>query len=105
MANLLKRVERISISLPIASIIVGNQLFSRKILMRNYLDAGWVDKITGETIPSTIDSFVYTRHEPVGICGQIIPWFVDFLHCAIEKENFSRNYPVDILQLFANINR
>lgn len=20
------------------------------------------------------DYFVYTRHEPVGVCGQIIPW-------------------------------
>ncbi|CAF1047486.1 unnamed protein product [Adineta ricciae] len=36
--------------------------------------AGWVDKIVGETIPFSHDSFVYTRHEPVGICGQIIPW-------------------------------
>jgi acyl-CoA reductase-like NAD-dependent aldehyde dehydrogenase len=36
--------------------------------------AGWVDKITGETIPSAHDTFVYTRHEPVGVCGQIIPW-------------------------------
>ncbi|CAF1007534.1 unnamed protein product [Adineta steineri] len=36
--------------------------------------AGWVDKIVGETIPSGHDSFIYTRHEPIGICGQIIPW-------------------------------
>jgi aldehyde dehydrogenase (NAD+) len=40
------------------------------------IDAGWADKITGETIPAAQDSFVYTRHEPVGICGQIIPWLV-----------------------------
>ena len=38
------------------------------------IDAGWVDKITGETIPAGHNEFVYTRHEPVGICGQIIPW-------------------------------
>lgn len=36
--------------------------------------AGWVDKITGETIPGPSDSFIYTRHEPIGVCGQIIPW-------------------------------
>ncbi|CAF1267510.1 unnamed protein product [Rotaria sordida] len=36
--------------------------------------AGWTDKFTGETIPSTSDTFLYTRHEPVGVCGQIIPW-------------------------------
>jgi len=42
------------------------------------VDAGWTDKITGETIPSASDSFVYTRHEPIGICGQIIPWLASF---------------------------
>ena len=36
--------------------------------------AGWVDKIAGETIPGGHDQFIYTRHEPIGICGQIIPW-------------------------------
>jgi acyl-CoA reductase-like NAD-dependent aldehyde dehydrogenase len=43
-----------------------------------FQDAGWVDKITGETIPTANDSFVYTRHEPIGICGQIIPWLIYF---------------------------
>src|SRR3712207_2846872 len=37
--------------------------------------AGWPTKITGETLPvSTPNAFVYTRKEPVGVCGQIIPW-------------------------------
>lgn len=45
-----------------------------------FLDAGWVDKITGETIPAAHDSFVYTRHEPVGICGQIIPWLISIFN-------------------------
>ena len=36
--------------------------------------AGWADKIHGKTIPVNGDFFCYTRHEPVGICGQIIPW-------------------------------
>jgi acyl-CoA reductase-like NAD-dependent aldehyde dehydrogenase len=36
--------------------------------------AGWSDKVTGQTIPVDGDFFSYTRHEPVGICGQIIPW-------------------------------
>jgi aldehyde dehydrogenase (NAD+) len=42
-----------------------------------HLDAGWTDKITGETIPGPQDSFIYTRHEPIGVCGQIIPWSVE----------------------------
>nr|AVR59242.1 aldehyde dehydrogenase 1 [Platynereis dumerilii] len=36
--------------------------------------AGWADKICGKTIPVDGDFFCYTRHEPVGVCGQIIPW-------------------------------
>lgn len=36
--------------------------------------AGWADKIHGDTIPIRGDYFCYTRREPVGVCGQIIPW-------------------------------
>ncbi|XGW13244.1 hypothetical protein V3C99_013686 [Haemonchus contortus] len=36
--------------------------------------AGWADKNHGKTIPIGGDHFTYTRHEPVGVCGQIIPW-------------------------------
>jgi aldehyde dehydrogenase (NAD+) len=36
--------------------------------------AGWADKIQGRTIPIDGDFFCYTRLEPVGVVGQIIPW-------------------------------
>jgi aldehyde dehydrogenase (NAD+) len=36
--------------------------------------AGWADKIQGKTIPVAGNYFCYTRHEPVGVVGQIIPW-------------------------------
>ena len=36
--------------------------------------AGWADKIHGKTIPVDGSFFTFTRHEPVGVCGQIIPW-------------------------------
>lgn len=36
--------------------------------------AGWADKNHGKTIPMDGEFFTYTRHEPVGVCGQIIPW-------------------------------
>lgn len=36
--------------------------------------AGFADKIHGKTIPLDGDFLCYTRHEPVGIVGQIIPW-------------------------------
>lgn len=36
--------------------------------------AGWCDKSCGKTIPVDGTNFTYTRKEPVGIVGQIIPW-------------------------------
>ncbi|MGH0114355.1 UNVERIFIED_CONTAM: hypothetical protein FKN15_000484 [Acipenser sinensis] len=36
--------------------------------------AGWADKIHGMTIPVDGDYFTFTKHEPIGVCGQIIPW-------------------------------
>src|SRR5438874_2252001 len=36
--------------------------------------AGWADKNHGKTIPVEGNFFCYTRHEPVGVVGQIIPW-------------------------------
>src|SRR5437764_4792376 len=36
--------------------------------------AGWADKVHGKTIPVEGNYFCYTRHEPVGVVGQIIPW-------------------------------
>ncbi len=37
--------------------------------------AGWPTRITGELLPvAQRDMHCYTRKEPVGVCGQIIPW-------------------------------
>ncbi len=36
--------------------------------------AGWADKLQGKTIPVSGRYFTYTKHEPVGVVGQIIPW-------------------------------
>ena len=35
---------------------------------------GWADKVEGKTIDIAPDMFHYTRQEPIGVCGQIIPW-------------------------------
>lgn len=35
---------------------------------------GWADKVYGQTIDIDENSHTYTRHEPIGVCGQIIPW-------------------------------
>jgi aldehyde dehydrogenase (NAD+) len=36
--------------------------------------AGWADKIHGQTVPVRGRYFCYTKREPVGVAGQIIPW-------------------------------
>jgi aldehyde dehydrogenase (NAD+) len=39
--------------------------------------AGWADKCGGKVLKTTRDShstFAYTVHEPIGVCGAIIPW-------------------------------
>jgi len=47
-------------------------LFQSLDCIRYY--AGWADKIQGKTIPIRGNYLCYTRHEPVGVVGQIIPW-------------------------------
>jgi acyl-CoA reductase-like NAD-dependent aldehyde dehydrogenase len=45
--------------------------------------AGWPTKIEGEVIPVAWPNVhVYTRKEPVGVCGQIIPWNFPLLMAA-----------------------
>jgi len=44
--------------------------------------AGWVTKLYGETNPSDPAFFNYTLREPVGVCGQIIPWNFPLLMAA-----------------------
>jgi aldehyde dehydrogenase (NAD+) len=44
--------------------------------------AGWATKIEGETIPVPGQMFNYTLREPLGVCGQIIPWNFPLLMAA-----------------------
>jgi aldehyde dehydrogenase (NAD+) len=36
--------------------------------------AGWADKLHGQVIETTTAKLAYTLKEPLGVCGQIIPW-------------------------------
>lgn len=37
--------------------------------------AGWADKLTGQSIEvDNQKKLAFTRHDPIGVCGQIIPW-------------------------------
>jgi len=45
--------------------------------------AGWATKVDGRTMQlSTPDTFGFTLREPVGVCGQIIPWNFPLLMAA-----------------------
>ena len=44
--------------------------------------AGWATKIEGNTIPFSPKYMAYTRREPVGVVGQIIPWNFPLLMAA-----------------------
>ncbi len=45
--------------------------------------AGWATKVDGRTMQlSTPDTFAFTLREPVGVCGQIIPWNFPLLMAA-----------------------
>ena len=44
--------------------------------------AGWATKIEGSTIPVAGPFFAYTRREPIGVVGQIIPWNFPLLMAA-----------------------
>ncbi|SCU78972.1 LADA_0A08944g1_1 [Lachancea dasiensis] len=45
-------------------------------LVINYLRscAGWADKVDGRVINTGSTHFSYTLRQPLGVCGQIIPW-------------------------------
>ncbi|KAG6877045.1 hypothetical protein C0993_010847 [Termitomyces sp. T159_Od127] len=36
--------------------------------------AGWADKVQGKTIETNEKKLAYTRREPYGVVGQVIPW-------------------------------
>ncbi|OJJ68150.1 hypothetical protein ASPBRDRAFT_77877 [Aspergillus brasiliensis CBS 101740] len=36
--------------------------------------AGWADKVLGQSSFNIPRTFAFTKREPVGVCGQIIPW-------------------------------
>lgn len=45
-------------------------------LVADYIrsSAGWCDKVFGKLIETGSSHFTYSRREPLGVCGQIIPW-------------------------------
>jgi len=44
--------------------------------------SGWATKIEGATIPVSSDKLVYTKREPLGVVGLIVPWNFPLMMCA-----------------------
>ncbi|KRY82021.1 Retinal dehydrogenase 2 [Trichinella pseudospiralis] len=49
-----------------------NDIFSGAKFLRYF--GGYADKLCGQTVPIDDDYFAFTRLEPVGVCGIILPW-------------------------------
>ena len=46
--------------------------------------AGWTEKMHGKTYPMSGPFMAYERKEPIGVCGQIIPWNFPILMSAFK---------------------
>ena len=74
---LLSELEVLDNGMPMAAAQYSIAKFGAE-LMRYY--AGWATKLHGDTIPvspagvANGDSLTYTRREPIGVVGAIIPW-------------------------------
>jgi aldehyde dehydrogenase (NAD+) len=54
------------------SVALGEDLAEVAGTLKYY--AGYADKIHGQVIDTTPAKLAYTIREPIGVCGQIIPW-------------------------------
>ncbi|KAH6604453.1 aldehyde dehydrogenase nad+ [Trichoderma cornu-damae] len=60
----------------------GGDLLNSYNMFRYY--AGAADKITGRTIETSPKKLAYVLQEPLGVCGQIIPWNYPFMMLAVK---------------------
>jgi acyl-CoA reductase-like NAD-dependent aldehyde dehydrogenase len=71
-ADELAQIESLDSGKPVAHIRAADIVLIYENL-RYY--AGWPTKIEGEVLPTgVVDAHVYTRKEPVGVVGAIVPW-------------------------------
>ncbi|KXN80716.1 Aldehyde dehydrogenase [Leucoagaricus sp. SymC.cos] len=70
-ANALTALESLNVGKPFP---VTRQLeLTMSVNVVQYF-AGWADKIHGKTIETNEKKLAYTRHEPWGVVGAIVPW-------------------------------
>ena len=72
-ADELAELEALDNGKPVTDARQGDVAFCHELL--RYM-AGWSTRLNGETIPLSRPApfHAYTLREPVGVCGQIVPW-------------------------------
>jgi phenylacetaldehyde dehydrogenase len=77
-ADELAELEALDNGKPVTDARNGDVTFSYELL--RYM-AGWSTKICGQTIPLSAGApfHAYTLREPIGVCGQIVPWNFSFM--------------------------
>jgi aldehyde dehydrogenase (NAD+) len=68
----LAQLETLNSGKPLATHVMVADIPQAIACLRYY--AGWADKISGKTLPLGGDFLSFTEYEPVGVCGQVIPW-------------------------------
>jgi len=71
----LASLETMDVGMPFMMTYFG--ALSAAVSMLRYY-AGYADKIHGKVLPADGKLFAFTRHEPVGVCGFIVPWNFPF---------------------------
>jgi acyl-CoA reductase-like NAD-dependent aldehyde dehydrogenase len=72
-AEVLRQLESLDVGKP----VMETYVFDLPLTADHFrYFAGWTTKITGQTIPSSLpgEALAYTRREPVGVIGAIVPW-------------------------------
>ncbi|KAJ2922163.1 hypothetical protein H1R20_g14933, partial [Candolleomyces eurysporus] len=63
--------------------------------------AGWADKVTGQVLETNDKTLSYTRHEPIGVVGQIIPSLATGNTVVLKPSEFT---PLSALRVCALLN-
>ncbi len=72
-AEVLRQLESLDVGKP----VMETYVFDLPLTADHFrYFAGWATKITGQTVPSSLpgEALAYTRREPVGVVGAIVPW-------------------------------
>lgn len=77
-ADEIATLEAVDTGMPL---IVSRRIAAAALRRNLEYYAGWAERLYGDVIPVGEDAFDYTRREPFGVVGTIIPWNTPALFC------------------------